>query len=60
MKQQKNRKFSKSFNFELFQIKMQMLSHDKISFHMVFGAFHITYRINVLFTGHNMTHILPI
>ena len=33
------------FDFGAFQKIMQMLSHDKIIFHMIFGAFHITPRI---------------
>ena len=30
------------FDFGAFQNFMQMLSHDKIIFHMLFGAFHVT------------------
>ena len=30
------------FEFEAIQINMQILSHDKIIFHMLFEAFHIT------------------
>ena len=33
------------FDFGAFQRKMQMLSHDKILFNMLFGAFHDTSRI---------------
>ena len=36
------------FDFWAFQNFMQMLSHDKIIFHMLFGAFHITPRIYFL------------
>ena len=32
------------FDFGAFQNFMQMLSHDKIIFHMLFGAFHVTSR----------------
>ena len=32
------------FDFWAFQNFMQMLSHDKIIFHMLFGAFHVTSR----------------
>ena len=35
----------KLFDFGAFQIIMQMLSHYKIIFHVLFGAFHITSRI---------------
>ena len=35
----------KFFDFWAFQNKMQMPSHDKIIFHMLFGAFLITSRI---------------
>ena len=34
----------KFFDFWAFQNFKQMLSHDKIIFHMLFGAFHITLR----------------
>ena len=34
----------KFFDFRAFQNFKQMLSHDKIIFHMLFGAFHITPR----------------
>ena len=37
----------KFFEFEAFQIIMQMLSHDKIIFRMLFGAFHITPVLNI-------------
>ena len=37
----------KFFDFGAFQINGQMESHDKIIFHMLFGAFHITPRISV-------------
>ena len=33
------------FDFGAFQINMQMPSHDKMIFQMLFGAFHITSRI---------------
>ena len=33
------------FDFWAFQNFMKMLSHDKIIFHMLFWAFHITPRI---------------
>ena len=35
----------KFFDFWAFRKKWQKLSHDKIIFHMLFGAFHITPRI---------------
>ena len=35
----------KLFDFWAFQNFMEMLSHDKIIFHMLFGAFQITSRI---------------
>ena len=35
----------KFFDFLAFQNFKRMLSHDKIIFHMLFGAFHITPRI---------------
>ena len=35
----------KFFDFGAFQIKMQLISHDKILLQMFFGAFHITSRI---------------
>ena len=35
----------KFFDFWAFQNIKRMLSHDKIIFHMLFGAFHITPRI---------------
>ena len=34
-------------DFGAFQIFKQMLSHDKIIFHMLFGAFHVTSRISI-------------
>ena len=34
----------KSFDFGAFQKIMKMLSHDKINFHMLFGAFRDTPR----------------
>ena len=36
------------FDFWAFQNFMKMLSHDKIIFHMLFWAFHITPRIRYL------------
>ena len=45
LKQKKKPKF-----YGAFQNFMQMLSHDKIIFHMLFGAFHVTPR--------NITYIL--
>ena len=33
------------FDFGAFQRKIQMLSHDKMLFHMLFGAFQGTYRV---------------
>ena len=41
----------KFFDFGAFQIIMQMLSHDKIIFHMVFGAFHISSGISFPVVG---------
>ena len=38
----------KFVNFGAFQNFKQMLSHDKIIFHMLFGAFHVTPRITVI------------
>ena len=37
----------KLFDFGAFQNFKQMLSHDKIIFHMLFGAFQVTPRISV-------------
>ena len=37
----------KLFDFEAFQKNNQMLSHDKIIFHMLFGAFHDTPRVEI-------------
>jgi len=34
----------KFFDFGALQKIIQMLSHDKIIFHMLFGAFHVTTR----------------
>ena len=41
----------KFFDFWAFQNFKQMLSHDKIIFHMLFGAFHITPRKYYLKSG---------
>ena len=38
------------FDFGAFQKNMQMLSHDKIIAHMLFGVFHMTSR-TITFSG---------
>ena len=38
----------KLFDFGAFQNFMQIQSHDKIIFHMLFGAFQVTPRITVM------------
>ena len=38
------------FDFGAFQKNMQMLSHDKIIAHMIFGVFHMTFR-TITFSG---------
>ena len=48
----------KFFDFRAFQKIMKMLSHDKIPFHMLFGAFHdtpcnVTKAYNVIFSKIN-------
>ena len=35
------------FDYWTFQNSIQMLSHDKIIFHILFGAFHVTSRKNL-------------
>ena len=42
----------KFFDLGAFQNKMQMQSHDKIIFHVLFGAFHITSQKDVNATGY--------
>ena len=44
----------KFFDFGAFQNKMQIPSHDKIIFHVLFGAFHITFRKDVNATVMNI------
>ena len=39
----------KLFDFGAFQNKMQMPLHEKIIFHMLFGAFHMTSRLLYLY-----------
>ena len=36
------------FVFEALQIKIQISPHDKIIFHVLFGAFHITFRNHII------------
>ena len=43
---------SDSENFGTFQINGQMSSHDKMIFHMLFGAFHITPLVSTM--GHSV------
>jgi len=39
----------KFFDFGALQKIIQMLSHDKIIFHMLFGAFHVASRNRVVY-----------
>ena len=48
----------KFIDFGVFQNFKQMLSHDKIIFHMLFGAFQITPRNrNILWQNYGLIHI---